>query len=177
MAEVDYKKPALIGGAIVGLLSVMPLLQTLSACFCLWAWVGGAVAAKLLINSSPQPIASRDGAKVGLLAGFFGALIYFIIETPIAIWQMPIMMETAAKIVKEPQAVAMYEKIGQTQSLKILFAVFFTGLGAVFTIGFTVLGGMVGVKLFEKRQNVPPPSQYPPNYPPQSGDSGGWPQS
>ncbi len=186
MAEVDYKKPALIGGAIVGLLSVMPILQTLSACFCFWAWVGGAVAAKLLINSSSHPITPRDGAKVGLMAGLFGAVIYFVIETPIAIWQIPVMMETAEKIIaekiiKDPQAAELYRKIAQTQSLRIIFAALFTFIGALFTIVFTVLGGMVGAKLFEKRQNQSPPSQYPSDYPPPppptSGNQGGWPQS
>ncbi len=176
MAQVDYKKPALIGGAIVGLLSVMPLLQTLSICLCLWAWVGGAVAAKILISESPQPITSREGAKVGLLAGLFGALIYFVIETPLAVWQMQAMMDTAAKIVKEPEAVALYEKIGRTTSLRVIFALLFTLIGSLFTIGFTVLGGMLGVKLFEKRQNqAPPPPYYPSDYPPPPG--GGWPRS
>lgn len=174
MAQVDYKKPALIGGAIVGLLSVMPILQILSSCFCLWAWVGGAVAAKLLINGSSQPLTSREGAKVGLMAGLFGALIYFVIETPVAYWQLPAMMDTAAKIVKEEQAVAFYNKIGQTQSLRIIFSILFTFIGALFTTGFTVLGGMLGVKLFEKRQNQFPPSP-PYNYPPSEGQ-GGWPQ-
>lgn len=180
MAQVDYKKPALIGGAIVGLLSVMPLLQTLSACLCLWAWVGGGVAAKILISNSPQPITSREGAKVGLLAGLFGALIYFVIETPLAIWQMQAMMDTAAKLVKEPQAVELYQKIGQNPSLRVIFALLFTVIGSLFTIGFTVLGGMVGVKLFEKRRNqAPPPPYSPSNYPPPppGDDQGGWPRS
>lgn len=182
MAQVDYKKPALIGGAIVGLLSVMPILQVLSSCFCLWAWVGGAVAAKLLINSSPQPIVSREGAKVGLMAGLFGALIYFVIETPVVYWQLPAMMDTAAKLVKEQQAVELYQKIGQNQSLRIIFSFIFTFIGALFTAGFTVLGGMLGVKLFEKRQNQFPPSQntpeYPPDYPPPPpGNQSRWPPS
>lgn len=178
MAQVDYKKPALIGGAIVGLLSVMPILQVLSSCFCLWAWVGGAVAAKILISNSPQPVVSREGAKVGLLAGLFGALIYFVIETPVVYWQLPAMMDTAAKIVKDEQAVEFYHRIGQNHSLRIIFSILFTFIGALFTTGFTVLGGMVGVKLFEKRQNQFPPSEYPPDYPPSyPPQQGGWPQS
>lgn len=175
MAQVDYKKPALIGGAIVGLLSVMPLLQVLNTCLCLWAWVGGAVAAKILIDNSPEPITSREGAKVGLLTGLFGGLIFFVIETPLAVRQMQAIMDTAAKLVKEPEAVALYEKIGQTASLRVIFALLFTIIGSLFTIGFTVLGGMVGVKLFEKRQRqTPPPPYYPP---PPGGEQGGWPQS
>lgn len=174
MAEVDFKKPALIGGAVVGLLSVMPLLQTLNACFCLWAWVGGAIAAKILVDGSPRAVVSREGAKVGLLAGMFGALIFFLIETPLMIWQMPKMLESAANIVRDPQAIEVYHKIGESRMLSVIFALFITGLSAIFTCGFTVLGGMVGVKLFEKRvdQTRPPQSWQPPP----SGDGGNWPQ-
>lgn len=173
MAEADFKKPALIGGAIVGLLSVMPILQTLNVCLCLWAWVGGAVAAKILVDGSPRAITSREGAKLGLLAGLFGALIFFLIETPLMIWQMPKMLESAANIVRDPQAIEVYHKIGESRLLSVLFGVFITGLSAILTCGFTVLGGMVGVKLFEKRQNqTPPPSQW---QPPQSGEGDNWP--
>lgn len=174
MAEVDFKKPALIGGAVVGLLSVMPLLQTLNACFCLWAWVGGAIAAKILVDGSPRAVVSREGAKVGLLAGMFGALIFFLIETPLVIWQMPKMLESAANIVRDPQAIEVYHKIGESRMLSVIFALFITGLSAIFTCGFTVLGGMVGVKLFEKRVDQNPPPQ--PWQPPSSGDGGNWPQ-
>ncbi|MEK7830540.1 MAG: hypothetical protein AAB401_05600 [Acidobacteriota bacterium] len=174
MAEVDYKKPALIGGAVAGLLSVMPILQTLSLCFCLWAWVGGGLAAKLLIDGSPEPVPPREGARIGLFAGLFAALIFFLIETPLMIWQMAKMLESAANIVKDPQAIEVYHRIGQSMGLKIGFAIVTTGIGALFTIGFSVLGGMLGVKLFEKRQNqTPPPQQW---QPPQSGDGGDWPQ-
>lgn len=173
MAEADFKKPALIGGAIVGLLSVMPFLQVFNACFCLWAWVGGAVAAKILVDGSPRAIISREGAKVGLLAGLFGALVFFVIETPLMIWRMSALLESAANIVRDPQAIEVYHKIGESRLLSALFALFITGFSALFTCGFTVLGGMVGVKLFEKRQNqAPPPQQW---QPPQSGE-GGWPQ-
>lgn len=174
MTEIDFKKPALIGGAIVGLASVMPILQMGNACFCLWAWVGGAAAAKFLVDGSPRALASSDGAKVGLLAGLFGALIFFVIETPLMIWQMGKLLESAANIVRDPQAIEMYHKIGESRLLSVLFAVFITGLSAILTCGFTVLGGMVGVKLFEKRANqTPPPPQW---QPPQSGDGGNWPQ-
>lgn len=172
MAEVDFKKPALIGGAIVGLVSVLPFLQALNACFCLWAWVGGAVAAKLLVDGSPRAITSREGAKVGLLAGLFGGLIFFLIETPLMVWQMGKLLESAANIVRDPQAIELYHKIGESRLLSVLFALFITGFSALFTCGFTVLGGMVGVKLFEKRQNQFPPQQW---QPPQSGEGGNWP--
>lgn len=194
MAQVDNKKPAFIGGAIVGLLSVMPILQMANLCFCLWALVGGAVAAKILIDSPSLPLTSRDGARIGLLAGLVGGVIYFLIETPITIWSMGNILESASNLpIADQNAVEFYHKIQQSQALKIIFAFLFVFLGTIFLVGFTVIGGMLGVAIFEKRKGqFPPPQyppQYPPNYPPQSGGDGGsggsgdaggqggWPQS
>lgn len=155
MEHVETKKPALIGGAVVGLLSVMPIVQMGNACFCLWALVGGAVAAKLLIDHSPQPLVSRDGARIGLLAGLFGALIYFVIETPITILQMSAVLESAKNMpFANDEARAIYERIGQNQMLRVLLALLFTFIGSVLLMGFTVLGGMLGVAIFEKRKGV-----------------------
>ncbi len=182
MAQVDNKKPAFIGGAIVGLLSVMPILQIANLCFCLWALVGGAVAAKILIDSSPTPLTSRDGAKIGLLAGLVGGAIYFLIGMPLTIWSMGNILESAANLpIADQNAIEFYHKIQQSPALKIIFAFLFVFLASVFLVGFTVIGGLLGVKLFEKRSDQFPPQQYPPqyppNYPPQSGGEGGSPQS
>ena len=53
MPEPDRNQPALIGGLIAGLLSVLPVVQAANMCCCLWAWVGGATTAKLYIDRSP----------------------------------------------------------------------------------------------------------------------------
>src|SRR6185503_6055931 len=90
MAEVDRKQPALIGGLIVGVLSVLPLIDAGNFCCCLWALVGGVVAAKLLIDRSPQPVKSGDGAMVGLLAGAIGGAIHIIIGVPLNALTQPL---------------------------------------------------------------------------------------
>ena len=65
MNQQDQSKPYLVGGLIMGVLSVIPLVNAGNTCCCLWAWVGGAVAAKLLVDGSAQPVTINDGAKVG----------------------------------------------------------------------------------------------------------------
>jgi hypothetical protein len=177
MAEVDSKKPALIGGLIVGLLSALPFVQMANLCFCLWAVVGGAVAAKLLIDRSPQYLTSREGAKIGVLAGLIGGAIYFVIEAPITIWQIDRVIESASlyPFVSE-EGKALYDRILQNAPLKIMLAIFFAFVGAIFLVGFSTLGGILGVVLFEKRKEMPPPPQYPPQSGGYGEGQGGWPQ-
>jgi hypothetical protein len=40
----DKLKPAIIGGVVLGLLSVIPFVNFANACCCLWAIVGGLLA-------------------------------------------------------------------------------------------------------------------------------------
>ena len=50
MNQQDQSKPYLVGGLVMGILSVIPLISAGNTCCCLWAWVGGAIAAKLLVD-------------------------------------------------------------------------------------------------------------------------------
>jgi hypothetical protein len=167
MNGLNYKKPALVGGALVAVLSNIPIVNLLNICLCLWAWVGGAVAAKMLIDRAPQPLTSREGARVGLLAGLLGAALSFVVQFPLTIFQMNRILETAAQLpIASEDARVLYERIAQSGSLRIALAFIFAFISALFLLGFTVLGGMVGVALFEKRKDPPPPAPYPPQYPP-----------
>src|SRR5215813_11961273 len=203
MNELDWKQPALIGGLIAGILSVIPGINLVNCCFCAWLLVGGAVAAKMLINRTPRPIKSGEGAQVGALTGVIAAGIYFIINLALIIFSVGLVFQQKlfARIEEmsdDPQFRETIQKIieanvNQTprqrliSSLPVLIAL------SVLYVGFSTLGGLLGVALFEKRREQPAPQQYPPgyppgsppnyppNYPPQSGgpggDQGGWPQS
>lgn len=167
MNGLSYKKPALVGGALVAVLSNIPIVNLANVCFCLWAWVGGAVAAKLLVDRAAQPLTSREGARVGLLAGLLGAGLSFVVQLPLTIFQMNRILETAAQLpIASEDARVLYERISQSGSLRIALAFIFAFISALLLLGFTVLGGMVGVALFEKRKGPPPPAPYPPQYPP-----------
>ena len=87
--------PALIGGIILGLLSAIPLINFGNACCCLWVLVGGAIAAKMLINRSPvYPVQSGDGAVVGLLAGAIGSAVILVIGVPLQLLFGPVVMSS-----------------------------------------------------------------------------------
>jgi len=197
MNELDWKQPALIGGVIGGLLSVIPGINLLNCCFCAWLLVGGAVAAKMLIDRTQRPIKSGEGAQIGAMAGVIAAGIYFIINLALIIFSIGLafqqkLFNRIADMSDDPQFREMIQRIieanvNQTPgqrliaSLPVLIAI------AVVYVGFSTLGGLLGVALFEKRRGQPPqyppgyPPNYPPNYPPQpggqGGDQGGWPQA
>lgn len=180
MNQQDQSKAYIVGGLVMGVLSVVPFLNAGNVCCCLWAWLGGAIAAKLLVDGSPQPVTVKDGAQIGLYAGALGAFIRVVIGLPVELVTLPYMLKimgNAAEELNQPQLLqfvqAMKDEMsGRSLGGQIAGMVPGTLIGAAVLLGFTVLGGMVGVKIFEKRQNqAPPPQQWDP---PQSG--GDWPQ-
>ena len=68
----NYLQPALVGGVIMGVLSALPFVAGGNLCCCLWVVSGGAIAAYLFQQNQSTPIATGDGALVGLLAGLIG---------------------------------------------------------------------------------------------------------
>jgi hypothetical protein len=184
MNGLDWRTPALVGGAIAGALSALPITTT---CCCLWGLVGGIVAAKMLIDRSPHQVRSGDGAKIGLYAGLIGTAIFVVIGIPLSLLFGDFsakLAEGIAERVNDPNVQESVrqmlenmrqQSVGERLVGSIFSAVF---VGAILIV-FTLLGGLLGVAMFEKRRDQPPPTQYPPNYPPnyppQSGPYGGGP--
>lgn len=186
MNQQDQSKPYLVGGLVMGILSVIPLVSAGNTCCCLWAWVGGAIAAKLLVDGSPIPVTINDGAKIGFFAGLLGGFIRIFIGLPVELVTLPYQMKALgnfAQQVNNPQLQKFVQDLvdqmsGRGMGSQIIGMLPGTLIGAVLLCGFTVLGGMVGVKLFEKRQNQFPPQAPPPPQwqPPPPEDGGNWPQ-
>jgi hypothetical protein len=190
MDDLDWKRPALIGGLISGILSVVPFISVLNVCLCLWAWIGGIVAAKLLIGRSQRIVTAKDGAKIGMYAGLIAGAIVLLVSLPLTLWQMDRVLQSMIIFMKNsPEAQSFYMRIQDDPTLKIMFSFIIAFVSSILVLAFTVLGGLLGVALFEKRRSLPPPPQYPPGYPsnyppnyspndpsqypPQSGGSGG----
>ena len=77
-------KPALIGGASLGVASGIPFLNVLNCACCALVVGGGFLAAWLYLKDqppSPEP-PWGDGAIVGLLAGLFGAAVAVVVDIP-----------------------------------------------------------------------------------------------
>jgi len=169
--------PALIGGIILGILSSIPFVNLANICCCAWVIVGGAIAAKMLINRSPvYPVTSGDGAIVGLLAGVVGSALYLFIGFPLALLVNQAgtgpFLEWVKGMTNDPNAQEQIDQFirmqqqGRSLGQSIIQGLLSWAIFSVIAIGFAALGGLLGVALFEKRKGGPPQAYPPPGYPP-----------
>src|SRR5215510_4771252 len=73
--ELDFFKPAITGGLLLGVLSSIPLLSALNFLCCLWVQAGGGLATYLLDKQRPGRLKYSDGAFVGVFSGLIGAFV------------------------------------------------------------------------------------------------------
>jgi hypothetical protein len=152
-------KPALVGGVVLGLLSVIPFVNVVNVCCCLWAILGGMLATFLYVKNSPTPATPADGAILGALAGVVGALISLILGIPISLAMGPTMRNLVIDLlarVDPRQAELMREQIeaaGSSIGPVIINALIL----AVLLFVFSIIGGLLGVPIFEKRKAALPP--------------------
>ncbi len=166
----DKLKPALIGGVVLGLLSAIPFVNWVNICCCLWAILGGMLASYLYIKSSPKPANAGDGAVLGVLAGLVGGIVSFVIGVPIQLLVGTAINGILIGFIADmnpSQAEMMRQQMlaGQTIAGAIVNGL----VGAVFLFIFSIIGGLIGVPIFEKRKGdmTPPP-------PPNMGGVGGY---
>ena len=155
-------KPAVIGGVVLGLLSVIPFVNWANLCCCLWAILGGALASYLYIKNSPVPATPGDGAILGAMAGLVGAVISVVIGIPVSILMSGVMIGIVVRLMESinpSQAEMMRTQIeaGQTVAGAIVNGL----IVAVLLVIFSTLGGLIGIPIFEKRKRdvMPPPPQ------------------
>lgn len=154
-------KSAVIGGVVLGLLSAIPFVNWLNFCCCLWAIIGGALASYLYVKNSAVPASAGDGAILGAMAGAIGAVIFLIVGIPLSIVAgeaVRAMFITVMQSV-DPNQVEMFERQFAAQAGAISATIIQSLIGAVFLVVFSVLGGLIGIPIFEKRKGgaVPPP--------------------
>jgi len=158
-------KPALIGGMALGILSALPYIGSCNCVCCAWVIGGGVLAAYLYVKDSPTPVTMGRGAVVGLAAGAIGAVVYFlfgILLKLILIGGEPaVMLEQIRKGILEGMEKNPAATTELRQSMEALFlsdvsivlAVIFTVfVGIVCFSVFAMLGGTIGVAIFEKRK-------------------------
>lgn len=166
----DKLKPALIGGVVLGLLSAIPFVNWVNICCCLWAILGGMLASYLYIKSSPTPASAGDGAILGVLAGLVGAIVSFVIGVPVQLLVGTAINGILIGFIADmnpSQAEMMRQQMmaGQTIAGAIVNGL----VGGVFLFIFSIIGGLLGVPIFEKRKgNMTPPP------PPSTGGVGGY---
>jgi hypothetical protein len=179
MNETGMLKPALIGGVLLGILSVIPGINLVNCFCCAWVIGGGIVASYLYVKASPEVVTLGRGVGLGLLTGAIGAVVYTIFSIPLnfvmaklganAIDSIRKMMENMSDL--PPEAREALNRIFSDTASASLLRVILAGLFnlVIYPIA-SMIGGAIGVALFEKRKTggVPPPpeSSLPPPLPP-----------
>jgi hypothetical protein len=153
-------QPAVYGGLFIGVLSALPIIN-IGNCCCLWVIGGGVLATYLMQQNHPYPIASADGALVGLMAGLIGGLLGTLLSIPIEMMMGPFQKQLMEGILSRSQEMPeetrrMLENLntGAAGAAMIGFKLIFSVvIGAIFGM----LGGLLGVALFKKKDLPPPP--------------------
>lgn len=144
---------------MTGILSVIPFVSAANLCCCLWAIVGGLIATYLYVKNSPTPATAGDGAVLGAIAGLVGAVISVVIGVPIALVMGPTMRNLFLSILEnaDPQQAEMMRRQLEAGGDAIAPIIVQSLIGAVLLFVFAILGGLIGVAIFEKRKGGAPP--------------------
>ena len=149
----DKLRPALIGGALIGIISAIPIISLINCFCCAGVVIGGIVAVHLYNrNLGGLELTSSDGVVIGLMAGASGALISTILTSMITGGvknQINKILEYSNEIPPELQdALIRIQEMGGN--------LFFVIVGLVFSLIifsiFGIIGGLIGVSLFRKKQ-------------------------
>ena len=158
--------PALLGGAFIGVLSALPLVNVANCC-CLWLITGGTLAAWVMQQNHPAPIRAGDGALVGFLAGIVGAFVYVAVATPISLLMAPLEEAMRSRVLEGAQ-----EMPPEMRDALTRFASGGAGVAIGFAMNlllgmvFSTVGGVLGAVWFKKPGPPPAPPTVDPTWAP-----------
>jgi hypothetical protein len=161
----EYFRPALVAGAVAGLLSGLPLIGAGNCLCCLWIVGGAALASKLLAGQTSGLLKAGDGALVGALTGIVAAVIDTIVKIPFQSYNMALarrLLERFSDFGTEiPSGFEGWFNggAGYTSAAWLLLGLFVTA--AIYGL-MGALGGVIGVSLFGKKPLPPAPPPPPP---------------
>ena len=152
--------PALLGGLFIGVLSGLPIIGICNCC-CLWIISGGVLAAYLEQQNHPQSLTLLQGARVGLIAGIIGAVLWLLIDSALS----PIQARFVGEFMRNARDLP--------PELQDILATVEAGRGPGIVYGFLLMclcvvvaaiRGMIGAAYF--KNDVPPALGGPINPPP-----------
>jgi hypothetical protein len=180
MNEESMLKPALTGGILLGVLSSIPYLN-FPCCCCIWIIGGGMLAAYVYVRESPVPVTLGRGVALGLFSGIIGTIVSALFLAPrYLIHRTGMIDQIRHNIDQMPNIPAETRQMVSTMlasegmlGLLLVFSFFF--MIAAYCI-LAMLGGALGVALFEKRTrdsgSPPTPANIEP--PPPPSDDGAY---
>jgi len=157
------RQGALVGGLVMGVLSALPIISVGNACCCMWVVAGGLVAAYVFQQNHPAPMTAADGALAGLLAGLFGAAVYFVLSIPLELIMAPMERSIAQRFIDmsgsmPPEIRDMFDRVNGNRAstglafflMRVIGFVFMLFVGAIFS----TIGGLLGSVVFVRK--LPP---------------------
>jgi hypothetical protein len=163
MAPVPSKtQPALYAGLAIGVLSGLPIISIGNCVCCMWVVGGGALAVYLMQKEHPYAVGAADGALVGLMAGALGGIVGAIISIPVSIAMGGVQQRLLERIADNPDLPEQYRSLiqnigmGAARGGAIAFRLVAAVIGVCVYSVFGMLGGLLGVAIFKKKDAPPP---------------------
>jgi len=163
--------PALLAGLVLGVLSSLPIVSAGNCCCGLWFVTAGVLAAWLMQQNQPFPIALGDGALVGLLTGVVGTAVWAVLYFPLlaitGVWQRQFaerLLDSARDLPPNFREILESSRGAGGMFIGLIVGGLFM---LVVGVAFSTLGGLLGALLFKKGDTpsagpFPPPPPLPP---------------
>jgi hypothetical protein len=164
----EYLRPALIAGAVAGLLSGLPIISVGNCVCCLWIVGGAAMATRLLAKNTVSILTSGDGAIVGALTGIVAAVVDTIVKIPFQPYNMALARRIIDKVSEfgtdmPPGLDGLFE--GGSGILSPGWFLLGLFISAAVFAAMGVLGGIIGIAVFAKKNPQAPLPAAPPSAP------------
>jgi hypothetical protein len=153
--------PALIGGAVIGLISATPFLNFINCLCCAGVILGGFLAVffyKDQLTPGMPPIKPSDGLTLGALAGVFGflistllSLVIFTVFGPIAseaVINLMIQLFESANLDIPPEA---FDEMRDNAKQSPINA-FGLVISLVTSVVFGIVGGLIGAAIYKTKE-------------------------
>jgi hypothetical protein len=161
MPPAPKLQPAIFGGLFIGVLSTLPIISLGNCLCCMWVLGGGVLAVYLMQQNHPYQVTAADGALVGLLAGLVGGLVSGLLLIPVMMAFGPFQQRLIERIIaSNPDVPEQTRDLIQRMAaggaivsvavvIKVVFGIFIDAV-------FGMLGGLLGVAIFKKKDAPPP---------------------
>ena len=152
-------QPAFFGGLFIGVLSALPFINVGNCCCCLWVLCGGALTTYLMQQNHPYPLKVEDGLLGGLIAGVIGGAIAAFLSIPLQMAMGDFQARLLERIASNPdvpeETRRMLENIAFRSGAVGVMRVVSALIGICVDAVFGMLGGLIGIALFKKK-DIPP---------------------
>jgi hypothetical protein len=154
--ELEFLKPALTGGLLLGVMSALPFISGLNIICCLWVQLGGGLATFLLNKQRPGGLKYGDGAFAGVISGLIGAFITTIVSIPVQMIMFTPQMfaQMQQRMEQTPMSPAVRDAILQFMTPGFnLYRTLFGLVAYMLVFGlFAMVGGILGVAIVNRKK-------------------------